>query len=516
MKRNGYIIVGLIVTMGFLALLGLQGRYTSTMVKLRRDQFDENVKRSLDQAARDLERHETEQYLKHVIASYQKDLLSIDSTESNQPHKKVLGNPILMKIVARDSLMTLSHKADTQIVHKPIKLRMLPVQTEAISQSAQNFQRAVRNAYIYQEGVLDEVIYAILYSASQKSFKERINPQYLEACIRRELERNGVTLGFHFKVCASDGRVICQCSDYSEEGAEVTYTQTLFRNDPLQKMGVVIVHFPQQREYVMGVMHMMFPAMIFTLVLLVLFCFVLYLLMQQRKVNEMKNDFVNNMTHELKTPIASISLAAQMLTDKSINKSENMYDNLGGIISKEARRLRFQVEKVLQMSLYEHKNIALNLIELNSDKLIDNVVSTFAINVQQAGGSIETRLEAENPLVDVDEMHYTNVIYNIMENALKYRRNDVDLKLYIHTYNQSDNYIVEIADNGIGIHKDDIKHIFEKFYRVHTGNQHDVKGFGLGLAYVHKMIELHHGSIKVESQLGQGTKFIIILPNTKN
>ncbi len=516
MKRSGYVIVGIIVTMGFLALLALQGRYTSTMVKMRRNQFDENVKRSLDQAARDLERHETEQYLKQLIASYQKDLLSMDSAESHLPHTKVLGNPILMKIVARDSLMPFAHKLDTNIVHKPIKLRMLPAQTEAISQSAQNFQRAVRNAYIYQENILDEVIYTILYSASQKPFKERVNPQYLEASIRRALERNGVTLGFHFKVCANDGRVICQCSDYNEEHADVSYTQTLFRNDPLQKMGIVIVHFPQQREYVMGVMHMMFPAMVFTLVLLVLFCFVLYLLLQQRKINEMKNDFVNNMTHELKTPIASISLAAQMLTDKSISKSEHMYDNLGGIISKEARRLRFQVEKVLHMSLYEHKNIALNLTELNSDKLINNIASTFAINIQQAGGSIETVLEAENPLIDVDETHYTNVIYNIMENALKYRRDDVSLHLYVHTYNQGDNYIIEIADNGIGIHKDDIKHIFEKFYRVHTGDQHDVKGFGLGLAYVQKMIHLHHGSIKVESQLGQGTKFIITLPNSKN
>ncbi len=516
MKRSGYIIVGVLVAMGFLALLGLQGRYTSTMVKMRRDQFDENVKRSLDQAARDLERHETAQYLKHIITSCQKELLSYDTIASYRSHAKALGNPILMRIVARDSLMSLAYEADTAIVHRPITLRMLPAQTEAISQSAQNFQRAVRNAYIYQEDILNEVIYNILYSASQKSFKERVNPQYLEACIRRALERNGVRLDFHFKVCANDGRVICLCSDYNEEKADVMYTQTLFRNDPLQKMGVVMVHFPEQREYVMSVMHMMFPAMVFTFMLLILFCFVLYLLVQQRKINEMKNDFVNNMTHELKTPIASISLAAQMLTDKGINKSETMYDNLGGIISKEARRLRFQVEKVLQMSLYEHKNIALNLVELNSDKLIDNVVSTFAINVQQVGGSIETALEAENPLVDVDEMHYTNVIYNIMENALKYRRSDVDLKLYIHTYNQAENYVVEIADNGIGIHKDDIKHIFEKFYRVHTGDQHNVKGFGLGLAYVHKMIQLHHASIKVESQFGEGTKFTIVIPNTKN
>lgn len=193
-----------------------------------------------------------------------------------------------------------------------------------------------------------------------------------------------------------------------------------------------------------------------------------------------------------------------------------MYDNLGGIISKESRRLRFQVEKVLQMSLYEHKKIALNFVELNSDELIDGVIKNFQINVQQAGGTITAHLDAENPLVDVDEMHYTNVIYNIMENALKYRRSDVELHMNVRTRNVGENYVVEISDNGIGIRKDDLKHIFEKFYRVHTGDQHDVKGFGLGLAYVHKMIELHKGTIKVESHFGKGTKFIITLPNTKD
>lgn len=515
MKRRGYIIVGIIAGLGFLGLLSLQGRYTSTIVKMRRNQFDENVKRSLDQASRDLEQRETEYYLKTVISSYQEDLLRLDSAQE-QHSSKVLGNPILMKIMARDTLPTRPLHIDTQIVHRPVTLRMLPAQTEAISQSAQKFQRAVRNAYVYQKGVLDEVIYAVLYNASQKTFAERIEPHFLEACIRRALENNGVTLEFHFKVCASDGRVVYRCSDYTESQKDVYYSQTLFRNDPLQKMGVVVVHFPQQREYVMGILHVMFPTMVFTFVLLVIFCFMLYLLIQQRKINEMKNDFVNNMTHELKTPIASISLAAQMLADKSIRKSDNMYDNLGGIIVKESRRLRFQVEKVLQMSLYEHKKIALNLVELNSDELIYNVIRTFAINVQQVGGSIEEHLEADNPLVSVDETHYTNVIYNVMENALKYRRSDVNLELVVRTRNQGDNYQVIISDNGIGIRKEDIKHIFGKFYRVHTGNQHDVKGFGLGLAYVHKMVELHHGNIKVESTLGKGTKFIITIPNIKD
>ncbi len=513
MKRNGYYIIGFVVSLCFLVLLFLQGRYAHLMIRMRRDQFDESVKRSLNQASRDLERRETEAYLKSVVSAYEDKLLSVDSTALSHKNPDILGNIVLMNILQDDTLFTPSLSG--QMPHNKMALKMSPSQNEALSHSARDFQRAVRNAYVYHKGVLDDVVYAVLYNASEKTFEERVSPEYLDTSIRRALQRNGVMLDFHFKICTSDGRVVYKCPDYTEEGMDVAYTQTLFRNDPMYKMGTVIVHFPEQKEYVFGIMNIMFPAMIFTVVLLILFVCVLYLLFRQRKLNEMKNDFVSNMTHELKTPIASISLAAQMLTDESVNKSPAMYSNLGNVIHKEARRLRVQVEKVLQLSLYEHKSIALNLVELNADELIDGVAKSFSINVQQTGGHIDVDLSAENPLIDVDEMHFTNVIYNIMENALKYRR-DVPLVLKVKTYNHGDDYCVEIEDNGIGIPKEDLKRIFEKFYRVHTGDRHDVKGTGLGLAYVQKMIQIHGGSIKAESQVGKGTRFIIVLPNSKD
>lgn len=503
----------MIVSMGFVALLLLQAYYAGMMVKMRRNQFDENVKRGLNQAVRDIERHETERYLKSVVEAYKDRLLAMDSIEETGTSPKVLSNTVLMNIVHADS--ALSQGLSNRTPHSKAPLKLIPIQNEANSRSAADFQRAVRNAYVYQKGMLDDVIYAVLYGSSQTSFRERVNPEYLDTAIRRALESNGVTLDFHFRVCYSDGRVLYQCPDYTDEGAGTAYTQPLFRNDPMQNMGRVIVHFPRQREYLLGLMNLIVPATIFTLVLLVLFVCVLYLFFRQSKLNEMKNDFVSNMTHELKTPIASISLAAQMLSDDSVKKSPSMYANLGNVINKEARRLRFQVDKVLQLSLYDQKSSALNMVELNSDALIDNVVKTFSINVHQIGGTLESDLTAENPLVCVDEMHYTNVIYNIMENALKYRR-DVPFELKVRTYNHGDNYCVEIQDNGIGIPKDDLKRIFEKFYRVHTADRHDVKGTGLGLAYVHKMVHILGGSIKVESQLGKGTKFIITLPNTKD
>ena len=227
----------------------------------------------------------------------------------------------------------------------------------------------------------------------------------------------------------------------------------------------------------------------------------------------MKNDFVHNMTHEFKTPISTISLAAQMLADKSVHKSEETYERLGGVIDGETRRLRYQVEKVLQMSLFDNNNIALKLQELDANEITENVVDTFSLKVSQIGGTLDMRLEAYNPFINADEMHFTNIIFNLLDNAFKYRKEDRPLAIQVHTFNQGEtHFCISIADNGIGIQKDNLKRIFDKFYRVHTGDQHNVKGFGLGLAYVQKMVELHHGTIKASSEPDKGTKFTITLP----
>ena len=247
--------------------------------------------------------------------------------------------------------------------------------------------------------------------------------------------------------------------------------------------------------------------------LFVTFCFTVWLIVRQKRDTEMKNDFINNMTHEFKTPISSISLAAQMLGDKSIPKSEAMIGNLSHVIVNETKRLRYQVEKVLQMSLYERNNIRFNEKEVDANVIIDDVVKTFTLKVQQSGGQLTANLDAEDAAIYVDEMHFTNVIFNLLDNAVKYRRDDVPLQLRVSTRQQGETHLViTIEDNGIGIKHDDLKHIFDRFYRVHTGNKHDVKGFGLGLAYVRGMVELMHGTIKAESELGHGTKFVITLP----
>lgn len=257
----------------------------------------------------------------------------------------------------------------------------------------------------------------------------------------------------------------------------------------------------------------MIPSFAFTFLLLFIFVYTIILAFKQKRLSEIKNDFINNMTHEFKTPISTISLAAQMLNDDSVSKSPKMLKHVSGIINDETKRLRFQVEKVLQMSMFDKKKATLRMQDVDANAVIAKVIDTYKIKVEKYGGHLKFDLDAEDSIVNVDEMHFTNVIFNLLDNAVKYRREEVPLELAVSTHNINDDYLeIAISDNGIGIKKDDLKKIFDKFYRVSTGNRHDVKGFGLGLAYVSKMITLFKGTIKVESELNKGSKFIITLP----
>jgi two-component system phosphate regulon sensor histidine kinase PhoR len=222
------------------------------------------------------------------------------------------------------------------------------------------------------------------------------------------------------------------------------------------------------------------------------------------------------MTHELKTPISSISLAAQMLNDDTVSKSPAMMKHLGGVIFDESKRLRFLVEKVLQMSLFDRRKTIIKKRELDLNDMVETIANTFTLRVEHTGGKIHTDIQATEPTIYADEMHFQNVIFNLLDNAVKYKKADKPVDIFIKTWNSSNHLYLSIRDTGAGIKKEDLKKVFEKFYRVHTGNLHDVKGFGLGLAYVKNILVLHNADISVESEYGKGTEFKIKLPIIKD
>lgn len=507
MKKSTIWILGVVMGLSFLSLLYLQLSYIEEMVRMRNEQFDDSVQRSLYQVSKYMELEETRQWL----------INDVNESEARALAQSSAAGDIILQTqrIGPDGSIT-AFELKTIITKPSDQSKVRITGKNTIPQTSKNLNEAIKNRFQYQRTLLDEVVWQILYRASDKPLEERIDFKKLDNHLKSEFVNNGINIPYHFTVIDKNGREVYRCSDYEEKGSESPYSQILFQNDPPARMSMVKVHFPAKRDYIFNSVSFMIPSMVFTFVLLITFIFTIYIIFRQKKLTEMKNDFVNNMTHEFKTPISTISLAAQMLKDPAVGKSPQMFQHISGVINDETKRLRFQVEKVLQMSMFDKQKAILKMKELDANEMINGVVNTFRLKVESYNGKITSSLDAEDPIIFADEMHITNVIFNLMDNAVKYKKPDEDLMLNVKTWNEPGKLMISIQDNGVGIKKENLKKIFDKFYRVHTGNLHDVKGFGLGLAYVKKIIHDHKGTIRVESDLNVGTKFIIALPLLKN
>ena len=505
MKKPAIIILVIVMGLSLASLLALQVRYIEEITSLRYAHFNESVKRSLYETAHKLELSEAKRYLEQgadaapgITTVVDSIHTSTDTTIVQRTHQAVAKDGSVFRSRETTASTNLSDKYFTK-------------KGTSKSEQKRSLEELMALRYAKEKALVDDVIYSILYTASDNPLERRIDFVELDQILNTELNSNGISIPYHFTVYNNNGQVVYQCTDYEEKGSSHTFTEPLFSNDPVQSGGTLEVHFPDLGRYVWRSMWFILPSVIFTLILLVTLIMTLTQLVRQKKLTELKNDFINNMTHEFKTPISSISLAAQMLGDESVKKTPALTQRLTSTIMDETKRLRFQVEKVLQMSMYSNQQTNLHMKEVDINELIAGVCHTFTLKVEKNHGKIITKLQATDSITCVDDMHFTNVIFNLMDNAVKYKRPDADLELVVETWNEPGLLCISVKDNGIGIKKEDLKRIFDRFHRVHTGNVHDVKGFGLGLAYVHKIVKDHKGTIVAESEYGIGTKFIIKL-----
>lgn len=510
MKKQTIWILTIIMAVTFLGLLFMQIFYMRSMVQMRYDQFAQAVRQSLLAVSVRLSHDETEHFM-------QEDVYNI---ESKNLYGQLIGETTPQLGGVKYSFTTSSGlEADLTIKGAPSEINNLQSQSMHAGNPQLPISKTLNDRMRMQRNIIDDVIIDIISQSSNRAISERADSAKVHHYLRQELDTLGIDIPFEYAVVNRNGIPVYKSSKYNNEAAqgENAFVQVLFPHDGPAKAYFLKVYFPTKKDFIFSTLPFILPSFAFTLILLVVFVFTIITAFRQKKLTEMKNDFINNMTHEFKTPISSISLAAQMLEDHSVRKSPAMLQRISTVITSETRRLRFQVEKVLQMSMFEGRKSTLKITDVDANSVIYNIVNTFKLTVEKYGGSIEANLDAMNAIVEVDEMHFTNVIFNLLDNAVKYRREDEPLKLTVTSRDLSEDRLeITVGDNGIGITRDDQKRIFDKFFRVNTGNRHDVKGFGLGLAYVKKMITELGGTIAVESHINQGTKFIIILPLSKN
>ena len=486
MKKSLLRLLIVVMSVTFFVLLYFQISYMENMVKMREGQFSEGVMRSLHATAAFLERQEALQFL-------EEDVSIIEASSS--------------PLTSHNTTFDLRARTRRNLYGSD----SYPVQP--INERYRDLQDAVREQYLYQKGLLDELILTILSDAGSRPVFERADSALITSTLEAELAANGIALPFRYAIADQNGNLIYAVDDFNSQNPENVYSDILFPNST--SVYRLMVEFPSKHKYIFSSVRFIIPTLALSVILLFIFIYTIIMILKQKKLTEMKSDFISNMTHELKTPIASISLAGQMLGDESVRKSPNMLKHISNVIVEESRRLKFQVDKVLQLSVFDSSNTeaALKFSEVSANRIIENVANNFKLRVEKAGGTLELNLMAINDVIYVDEMQFTNIISNLLENALKYSREDTKPRLQITSKDISRNRIeVLVKDNGIGIRKEDLKRIFEKFYRVPTGNLHDVKGFGLGLAYVKKMVSLFNGEVSADSELGKWTEIKLIIP----
>ncbi len=357
------------------------------------------------------------------------------------------------------------------------------------------------------------VIHELL--TNDRTIEKRISEEALDSLLRMELRSKGIDIYFEFAVLdPTEPRLILSSVDQPEPPPVLMDTElraSLFPNDILGESSLLLINFPDQKEYLFRKIWLTLSSSAF-LILVIIFCFgyAIHTILRQKKLSEIKNDFINNMTHEFKTPISTVSLACEALQDTEVNTSPGLMERYVGIINDENKRLGQQVEKVLQMAVIERKDFKLKPELLDIHGIIDKAIENIKIQVEKRDGSILFQGQALHTQLYADEMHLTNIIYNLLDNANKYS-NDKP-KITVSTIDNTEGIKIAVADQGIGMSKDQQSRIFERFYRVPTGNIHDVKGFGLGLAYVRRIVNAHGGDITVSSKPNEGSTFEIFLP----
>ncbi|HMQ47030.1 MAG TPA: HAMP domain-containing sensor histidine kinase [Saprospiraceae bacterium] len=502
-KKAIWAIIGL-MTISVVCVAWLQWGLIRTAIRVNEEKFDKTVFGALAAVANRLEDEERKEAMNFYSNGYLARFMERQNSSGN-----VL---------------------DKQLLEIEFKLKQNRPGIPASSLASDIFGQLTAdtckcyNCMLRRENSYETAIMAYTLQNTFQPLEQRINAEGLAEILDQELKNRGIDTQKDFGVFSNlqndfviaNGHYLVSATPGPESGPSFKdifaskYKVTLFNQDEVSP-GLLMVHFPAKSSVVWGsVWPNLLGTIAFAAITMLCFGYTINVIFRQKKVSEMKTDFINNMTHEFKTPIATISLAADSITSPMILGQAEKVQRFANIIKQENKRMNNQVEKVLQMALIDRQEVKLKADEVNVNDIIHHAVENISLQVEKKDGTVQYRLEAENPVIEGDMTHIANVINNLLDNANKYSPEKPDIT--VSTRNVQGGLEIVVADKGIGMNKEARKHIFDKFYRVHTGNLHDVKGFGLGLSYVKAMMDAHKGTVDVKSEPGKGSSFILYFP----
>lgn len=471
MNQKNVVVFIILIVLAFIGLVVIQIYWINNSILLREQEFDYKLNKSLSEVVSSLEEIDQQQELN--------------------------ANSISINII-EDFTPVLS---DTSFLPNLLDLE------------------SSQNDLLKQAGIIDDILNGkySLQEVQYRDINDRTNYMQIDSLLREALYSKGLDASFQFAVLNYDKEPeIFNINDIEgiDKIIEFGYRKKLYPNDITKNSHYIWIYFPHFKRYLVKSMWVMLALSVLLLgIIITAFWYSIKTIFRQKQLSLIKNDFINNMTHELKTPIATISLACEALNDPDMVSGKDQIKSYVSMISAENKRLGLLVENVLRSSVLDQGEMDLKIEKLNVHDLIKRVIKNIAIQIRKKGGTVEMKLEATNPIIGGDKIHITNMVYNLIDNAIKY--SDGHPKLVISTNNTEAGIEIRFKDYGIGISKENHDKIFDRLYRVPTGNVHNVKGFGLGLSYVKVIVEKHNGKIEVKSELKKGSEFIVHFPLEK-
>ncbi|EEK17152.1 ATPase/histidine kinase/DNA gyrase B/HSP90 domain protein [Porphyromonas uenonis 60-3] len=515
-KRIISTMIVLLVAIATVTIL-LQLRNFKYIADLYNEYFETLAQRALSEVSRSLEQDEVERQLRMLLT--QDDVQRLGLSDDTLQSPGVASSAFSSSYMSDGSEVWNGYGNAERATCPPWAEARVKGQSE---EHTKVLQSKLLNTYFYHRSLLDETVLRTILQRNNEPLRQRVSVSFLQRALAHELAQVGITEAFEFTLYDSDGQAVyTTVSDRYEHSLRppLVVRKDLFASSSAYietesgelDLPYIEVTFPEHSRHI-GTLIYTLPSAGTLLVIIVLSVLAVTILLRHKHYLRERKDFVSNMTHELKTPVSSIRLACEMLEDPSLEQSEERRKRITQTMLKEVDRLTLLVDQVLQSSMMERGVLKSYPVELDAHEEIRDLSSAYAMKINSAHGELVLALEAEHHMLMCDRIAFQNVISNVIDNSLKYRKEDTPPIITLTTHSDNANLIIDIEDNGIGISRQDRGHIFDQFYRVHTGDRHDVKGFGLGLAYVQRAIQAMGGEVKVFSKLGVGTKMSLRIP----